>query len=186
MKILKKVLVVLLLTLILIQFYRPEKNDAEYRDVASFEAETKPSPEIKSLLENKCYDCHSNKTEYPWYAEVAPFSFLIADHVEEGNEHFNVSIWDSYDAKKRDHKLDELIEEVEEDEMPEKGYTLIHGGISEEEKEALIAWARKARQNYNAVLLTMTYSLFLPFQKYCLERSIFKPNLRVTLPSMFP
>lgn len=148
MKILKKVLVVLLVALVLLQFYRPEKNEAEYREVASFEAETQPSPEIKALLESKCYDCHSNKTEYPWYAEVAPISLLIADHVEEGNEHFNVSEWDQYDAKKRDHKLDELIEEVEAGEMPEKGYALIHGGITEEEKTALIAWARKARENY--------------------------------------
>ncbi len=144
----KKILLAFLVLFVLIQFYRPEKNDAAYRDVASFEAETKPTPEIKTILENKCYDCHSNKTYYPWYAEVAPISFLIADHVEEGNEHFNVSVWDSYDTKKKDHKLDELIEEVEEGEMPEKGYALLHGGFSEEEKEALIAWTRAVRKQY--------------------------------------
>ncbi len=149
MKILKKVLIGALVVLVLLQFYRPDKNDAPIRDVAAFEAETLPTPEIKTILEAKCYDCHSNKTEYPWYAEVAPFSILIADHVEEGNEHFNVSKWNSYDDKKKDHKLDELIEEVEEGEMPEKGYALIHGGISDKEKEALIAWTRKAREKYN-------------------------------------
>ncbi len=148
MKILKRVLIVLLIALVLLQFYRPEKNESEYREVASFETETQPSSEVKALLEGKCYDCHSNKTDYPWYAEVAPISLLIADHVEEGNEHFNVSEWDSYDAKKRDHKLDELIEEVEEGEMPEKGYALIHGGITEEEKATLISWAQNARKNY--------------------------------------
>ncbi len=94
MKILKKILVGALMVLVFLQFYRPEKNDAEYRDVTSFEAETKPNTEIKTILDSKCYDCHSNKTEYPWYAEVAPFSLLIANHVEEGNEHFNVSQWD--------------------------------------------------------------------------------------------
>ncbi len=151
MKILKKILIVLLVALVLIQFYRPEKNNPEYRDVASFEAETKPSPEIKAVLENNCYDCHSNKTEYPWYAEIAPISFLIADHVEEGNEHFNVSEWDAYTLKKKDHKLDELIEEVEEGEMPEKGYALIHGKITEQEKEALIKWAKMARENYPVI-----------------------------------
>ncbi len=148
MKIVKKLLLALLVVFVLMQFYRPEKNEAPYRDVASFEADTKPTPEIKTILENKCYDCHSNKTEYPWYSEIAPMSYIIADHVEEGNEHFNVSAWDSYDTKKRDHKLDELIEEVEEGEMPEKGYQLLHGGFSEEEKEALIAWTRKVREQY--------------------------------------
>jgi hypothetical protein len=148
MKTTKKILLAALVVLVLLQFYRPEKNDAEYRDVASFEMETQPTPEVKIILENHCYNCHSNKTEYPWYAEVAPFSLLIADHVEEGNEHFNVSQWNGYDDKKKDHKLDELIEEVEKGEMPEKGYALIHGGISDEEKEALIAWTRESRKKY--------------------------------------
>ncbi|MEW4925209.1 heme-binding domain-containing protein [Algibacter sp. 2305UL17-15] len=149
MKIIKKILVALLIALVLIQFYRPEKNNAEYRDVAAFEAETKPSKEIVSVLENNCYDCHSNKTEYPWYAEVAPVSFWLHDHIEEGNEHFNVSKWETYTDKKKDHKLDELIEEVEEGEMPLDSYTWLHGSITEAEKEALISWAKKAREHYN-------------------------------------
>ncbi len=145
----KKILIFLLIVLVGMQFYRPEKNNAEYRDVAAFEKETQTSKSIVAILESKCYDCHSNKTEYPWYAEVAPISYWIADHIEEGNEHFNVSKWNSYDAKKKDHKLDELIEEVEEGHMPENSYTLMHGSISDEEKNALIQWAKKARTNFN-------------------------------------
>lgn len=148
MKIIKKILVTLLVILVAIQFYRPEKNNADYRDVAAFETETKPSKDVKIILESKCYDCHSNKTKYPWYAEVAPFSLWVADHVEEGNEHFNVSKWEIYDDKKRDHKLDELIEEVEEGEMPLDEYTWLHGSITQEEKALVIAWAKKARTNY--------------------------------------
>jgi len=149
MKIVKKILIVLLIALVAIQFYRPEKNNAEYRDVAAFEAETKPSKSVAAILQNKCYDCHSNKTEYPWYAEIAPVSFWLNDHVEEGNEHFNVSKWTTYSDKKKDHKLDELIEEVEEGEMPLSSYTWLHGNITNEEKEALIAWAKKTRENYS-------------------------------------
>ncbi|WP_346882273.1 heme-binding domain-containing protein [uncultured Algibacter sp.] len=149
MKIVKKILVGLLIALVLIQFYRPEKNNAEYRNVNAFEAETKPSKDVAAILESKCYDCHSNKTNYPWYAEVAPVSFWLHDHVEEGNEHFNVSQWETYNDKKKDHKLDELIEEVEEGEMPLESYTILHGKISESEKEAIIAWAKNARKNYN-------------------------------------
>ncbi len=145
----KKILIFLLIVLVGMQFYRPEKNNAEYRDVAAFEKETQTSKSIVAILESKCYDCHSNKTEYPWYAEVAPISYWIADHIEEGNEHFNVSKWNSYDAKKKDHKLDELIEEVEEGHMPENSYTVMHGSLSDEEKSALIQWAKKARTNFN-------------------------------------
>ncbi|GAA3613330.1 heme-binding domain-containing protein [Flavivirga amylovorans] len=149
MKIIKKILIALLFTLVLIQFYRPEKNDADYRDVAAFEAETKPSEDVAAILKAQCYDCHSNKTAYPWYAEIAPISFWIGHHIEEGNEHFNVSKWNAYNDKKKDHKLDELIEEVEEGEMPLNSYTWMHGAITKEEKEALITWAKKARESYN-------------------------------------
>ncbi|OEK08893.1 cytochrome C [Flavivirga aquatica] len=149
MKIVKKILVALLIALVLIQFYRPEKNNAEYRDVSAFETETKPSNKVAAILESKCYDCHSNKTEYPWYAQVAPVSFWLHDHIEEGNEHFNLSNWSTYSDKKKDHKLDELIEEVEEGEMPLKSYTWMHGSITEEEKEVIIVWAKKARENYS-------------------------------------
>ncbi len=149
MKLLKKVLIVLLVVLVLIQFYRPEKNNAEYRDIAAFEAETKPGKEVAAILEAQCYDCHSNKTTYPWYAEIAPISFWIGDHIEEGNEHFNVSEWSTYNDKKKDHKLEELIEEVEEGEMPLNSYTWIHGTITEEDKETLITWVKQVRKNYN-------------------------------------
>ncbi len=148
MKIIKKVVVILVIILVGLQFYRPEKNNAEYREVAAFEQETTPNQEVKTILENKCYDCHSNKTSYPWYAEIAPVSLWIDHHVEEGNEHFNVSKWASYSDKKKDHKLEELIEEVEEGEMPLQSYTWLHGNITEEEKQTLLSWAKQARTRY--------------------------------------
>ena len=149
MKIIKKILTVALILLILLQLWRPEKNSAEYRDVKAFETETAVTQEVVAILETNCYDCHSNKTVYPWYAEIAPISIWIAGHVEEGNEHFNISEWASYSAKKKDHKLEELIEEVEEDHMPEEPYTWMHGTLSDNEKEQLYAWAKKARAAYS-------------------------------------
>jgi len=113
--------------------------------VAAFEMETKPSPEVAATLEKYCYDCHSNNTVYPWYSEVAPISLWIDGHVEEGKEHFNVSDWATWSLKKKDHKIDELIEEVEEGHMPEDSYTWMHGSLSELEKEQLIAWGKKVR-----------------------------------------
>lgn len=148
MKIVKKILVILLIALVIIQFFRPEKNNAEYRDVAAFEKETHANKEVVAVLEKYCYDCHSNKSEYPWYAEVAPISFWINHHIEEGNEHLNLSKWENYSIKKKDHKLDELIEEVEEGKMPLDSYSWVHGAITDEEKETLIVWAKGVRANY--------------------------------------
>lgn len=134
-----------LFCLIILQFFQPAKNSGEYLDVAVFEAETGVGPKIKTILENKCYDCHSNRTGYPWYANVSPVSLWIDGHIEEGREHFDASRWAAYDAEKKDHKLEELVEEVEEGKMPLPSYTWLHGNISPEEKDMLIRWARKAR-----------------------------------------
>ncbi|TYP72918.1 heme-binding domain-containing protein [Aquimarina intermedia] len=151
-KILKSIGLLLVGVLIIMQFIRVDKNESGYESVAFFEKDTQPSNKIKTILKNNCYDCHSNQTTYPWYAEIAPISYWLADHVEEGKEHFNVSAWESYSIKKRDHKLDELIEEVEEGEMPLDSYTWLHGNLNEEDKELLIEWTKSLRAKYAAEL----------------------------------
>lgn len=152
MKIVKKILVVLLIVLVGLQFYRPEKNESGYESVMAFENETQSPEEIKAILKTKCYDCHSNQTVYPWYAEVSPVSLWLNGHIKEGKEHFNVSGWDSYSVKKKDHKLEELVEMVEEREMPLDSYTWIHGNITDREREMLITWATASRLRYEVQL----------------------------------
>ncbi|MGY6647680.1 heme-binding domain-containing protein [Wenyingzhuangia sp. IMCC45574] len=145
---LKKVLLVIVIVLVGIQFIGVEKNDAATPEVDLFLAETKPSKEVQTILEAKCFDCHSNKTAYPWYSKIAPVSFWIGHHVEEGKEHLDFSNWANYDAKKKKHKLHEVEEEVEEDKMPLESYEKLHGDLTETEKEALIAWAKQAMASY--------------------------------------
>ena len=151
-KIVRYILIVALVALVVIQFVRPEKNQGGYETITAFETETKPSEEVAQILKQNCYDCHSAQTEYPWYAEIAPISMWLDDHIEDGSKHFNVSEWSTYSAKKKDHKLDELIEEVEEGEMPLDSYTWIHGNLSPEDKELLIQWAGLARLQYRSQL----------------------------------
>lgn len=150
MKIVKKIAIVLLIVLIGMQFYRPEKNKAEGDYVAAFEAETQPSAEVKQILKTACYDCHSANTEYPWYNNIAPVSYWLADHIEDGKRHLNFSDWENYDSKKKDHKLEEVIEEVKEGKMPLNEYTWTHAdaNLSEDQISALLAWANNARANY--------------------------------------
>lgn len=151
-KILKYVLIIALLALVVIQFIRPDKNIGGYEAVATFEAETKPAEDVRLILKENCYDCHSNHTNYPWYAEVAPVSYWLDDHLRHGKGEFNVSEWGSYSVKKKDHKLEELIEEVKEGHMPLDSYTWIHGDLSKDEKTLLLQWATLARMQYRGAL----------------------------------
>lgn len=94
------------------------------------------SPKTKELFDRACADCHSHTTNWPWYSNVAPLSWIIADHVMEGREHFNVSKW----GVQKHNEGEEAAEEVEEGEMPIFGYTFTHpeARLSEEEKQRLI------------------------------------------------
>ncbi|KAB5491971.1 MULTISPECIES: heme-binding domain-containing protein [Flagellimonas] len=150
MKIVKKIAIALLVVLIGMQFYRPEKNQAEGDYVAAFEAETEPSAQVKKILRSACYDCHSAHTVYPWYNNVAPVSYWLSDHIKDGKKHLNFSDWENYTAKKKDHKLEEVVEEVKKGGMPLKEYTWTHGDarLTQEQIIALVTWADGARAKY--------------------------------------
>ncbi len=150
MKILKKIALALLAVFLLMQFYRPEKNIAQGNHTSTFLVETNPPKNVKVILEQTCYDCHSNNTEYPWYNTIAPVSYWLANHVDEGKKHLNFSEWKGYTIKKKDHKLEEVIEMMEEGEMPLKEYTWTHeeARLTQEERGAIIEWAKRIRALY--------------------------------------
>lgn len=105
------------------------------------------NPEAQKLADGACMDCHSNETEWPWYADFAPGSILAANHVNEGRDYLNLSEWDKVEDPT------ELLEDIEhvinEGEMPTFDYMLLHpkARLSDSEKETLIAGFRAAILN---------------------------------------
>ncbi len=106
-------------------------------------AEVPASPEMRELLKRSCYDCHSHEARWPWYAYVAPVSWLVAYDVSEAREHMNFSTWDIYDEEEQSEKLEEAWEEVEEGEMPLWYYLALHpdARLTESDERMLRAWA---------------------------------------------
>ena len=100
-------------------------------------------PEVAAVLERSCFDCHSNRTRWPWYAWVAPVSWLVAYDVHEAREHLNFTEWNRIDAEERAKMIAEAWEEVEEGEMPLWFYLPLHAEarLSEADREALRLWA---------------------------------------------
>ncbi len=98
-------------------------------------------------MKTSCYDCHSNNTKYPWYSEVAPISWWIADHVTEGKDELNLSLWTTFSDKKRNHKLEEMIELIEKKEMPLESYLPMHSEaeLSESQQQELITFFREIK-----------------------------------------
>ncbi|NOX38354.1 MAG: heme-binding domain-containing protein [Calditrichaeota bacterium] len=105
--------------------------------------------DVMTILRTSCYDCHSNETRWPWYSRIAPISWLIAEHVQDGRKHLNFSTWEQYDAKKKVHKMEDLIDVLKEGEMPLPSYLIMHSEtrLTPEKTERLIQWAQQLRQS---------------------------------------
>lgn len=141
----KKILLALLAVFVIIQFIRPEKNESNDQTYHVSNKYAVPA-DVESLLKTACYDCHSNKTEYPWYANVQPMAWWLADHVKEGKRHFNLSAFTQRTIAVQNHKFEEMVEMVEKKEMPLASYTNfgLHAGadLSDAERQTLINWAK--------------------------------------------
>ncbi|GAA4961007.1 heme-binding domain-containing protein [Algibacter aquimarinus] len=150
MKIIKKILLLLLVVFIIAQFFGPEKNDGDLASIDAFIAETNPPEDVKLILKETCYDCHSDFTRYPWYNNITPVNYWLADHIKHGKKHFNVSKWEGNSIKRKDHKFEELIEMVEEKEMPLNSYTWTHSEakLTDDQIKAVVDWAKMVRLKY--------------------------------------
>lgn len=144
-KILRVFVPAFVILIILLQFFGPKaENPPDDQKVTLFSIAA-PPPDVQKVLKESCYDCHSNTTVYPWYASVAPVSFVVMNHILDGRKHLNFSEWGSYPVKKQIHKLEETIEMVNNGEMPLSSYVLLHGGaeLDQPEKDLLLNWSKQ-------------------------------------------
>lgn len=151
MKILKKIILLLFLAFICAQFFRPEKNQGEIASLDAFLIETNPPDEVKLVLKQACFDCHSDFTRYPWYNNITPVNYWLDGHISHGKGELNFSQWNSYSKKRKDHKLEEIIGMVEKREMPLPSYTWTHreAVLSGSQIKAVKAWADRVRLAYS-------------------------------------
>lgn len=151
MKKLKKVILIILAILAISQFFGPEQNLGDVQSFTAFYDDTKPSDQVKEILETACFDCHSNVSEYPWYSNITPINYWMDHHIEEGSMHFNISEWEQYSLKKRDHKMEEVMETVESKEMPLNSYTWTHKEaiLSNDQINLMSDWVKDVRLDYS-------------------------------------
>ncbi len=139
----KKILYSLGAILLLIQFYRPQKNNFTGNPTVDITYSGSAPANVISVLKKACYDCHSNKTLYPWYAQIQPISSWLNNHIVEGKEELNFSIFEQYSVKKKIKKLNEIAEEIYEKRMPLKSYTILHSNaiLTDNESQLVVNWA---------------------------------------------
>jgi len=140
----KKISLGLLICLVIIQLIRPPKNSNPVDASKQISAVAAVPENVNLILKKACNDCHSNNTTYPWYSNVQPVYFWLNNHIKEGKREINFDEFASYRLRRQYHKMEELIEQVKEGEMPLSSYTLIHkdARLTDAEKATLTGWAQ--------------------------------------------
>jgi hypothetical protein len=145
----KKLFLGLVVVAGVLQFIRPDKNLSSIlpgkNDLVTLYP---PSPEVRRILETACYDCHSNHTRYPWYAEVQPVGWWLASHVNDGKGELNFSEFGTYPAKLQGSKMGKIADALTERSMPLKSYTWIHRDaiFTDAQNNLLIDWAEALQE----------------------------------------
>jgi len=149
MRIVKIVALVLLVCFVGIQYMPTELNQSDIVPKTDFLLVNNPPENISTLLQESCYDCHSNNTDYPWYNKIQPTAWFLENHIADGKEELNFNEWDAYSNRRKNSKLKSIISQVEDDEMPLSSYTLIHkdAKLSKSEKTLVIDYMKKLKGN---------------------------------------
>jgi hypothetical protein len=150
--ILKRLLQLLLLAFFVIQFIRPAKNKSEGISANDITKKYAVPQDVMAVLKTSCYDCHSNNTNYPWYANIQPVAWWLDNHIKEGKKELNFSEFAAYRIGRQYRKLEEVNEEVKENKMPLESYTKIHKDaiLSEQQKLLLANWVTTLRDSIKA------------------------------------
>ncbi len=128
--------------IVAIQFVQPIKNENNKESAADIGNAFKMPSQVNYLLHHSCYDCHSNNTEYPWYANVQPIGWIMARHIKNGKAKLNFSSFTELSERKKVSKLKEIAGQLKDDEMPLSSYKLMHteARLSSADKKLLIDW----------------------------------------------
>ena len=146
MKAVKIILIILAAVIIVIQFIPsgiPENKPEDKKSIVNSTLITGP---IVDQLRKSCFDCHSNQVQLPWYSKLAPSSWFLAEHINDGKSHLNFSEWEDYNNLEKIGLLEEIKDEVSSGNMPLKSYLLIHrdSKLNSEEISALLTWTDNA------------------------------------------
>lgn len=148
----KKILLVFIAVFIAIQFIQPAHNKSEQVLPTDFAKLFILPNNVQSVLQNACYDCHSNNTKYPWYTNIQPVGWMMAKHIKNGKEKLNFSDFGSNTIRKQISKLKEIVNQVKDDEMPLSSYKLMHKNarLSAEDKTLVKDWFLKKADSLSA------------------------------------
>ena len=145
MSLLKKISFVLLIVFIAIQFIQPARNTNGQVAQADITKHFSVPANVEGVLKISCYDCHSNNTYYPWYANIQPMGWLLANHIKDGKAELNFNEFGNYSERRQLSKLKAINNSIKDGTMPLSSYIVLHqdAKLSKESKALISEWVSK-------------------------------------------
>lgn len=149
---LKKIVLVIAAAFVLAQLVRPDLTNPKEQPGHTLYANVNVPQDVRGIFERSCRDCHSNRTTWPWYTNLAPVSWLLAHDVKDGRKELNLSEWAKYDVNRAERKLEEICDQVKKGDMPMKIYVPLHPNakLTDDDKQVVCGWANGERERLRA------------------------------------
>ena len=146
-------MLILLAALVIIQFIHPKKNKAQGPQPNYIGNSFTVPVDVKPILDKACNDCHSNNSNYPWYANFQPIHWWLEKHIKDGKKELNFDEYTNRSLRYQYHKMEETIEMVKEGEMPLNSYTWTHkdAKLTTQEKAKITGWAQSVMDTMKAM-----------------------------------
>jgi Haem-binding domain len=142
---LKQAGVVLVVVFAAAQLVRPNRANPPTDASRTIQAHVGTASGLGPILDRSCRDCHSNKTEWAWYTQVAPISWLMAYEVSAGRRAVNFSQWADYPPNRQRALLFASCRDASTGKMPGP-YPMLRPEtrLSPQDVETICAAARQA------------------------------------------
>ena len=134
----KRTLLIFFIIFILMQFIQTNKENIAQEKNLEMKVD---NIEVYNILKTACYDCHSNETVWPWYSKIAPFSWVVSNHVTEGKKALNFSTWEKYNQEEKDEKIKDIYRTAYAS-MPLPSYIFAHenADLTKEQRSLIRNW----------------------------------------------
>jgi len=132
---------------VVIQFAQPARNQSGQVLPTDISNTYSIPANVQALFKNACFDCHSNNTDYPFYANIQPVGRILARDIENGKAKLNFSEFGSLSPRRQKSKLQEAEYRIKDGTMPLPAYQFMHPNsrLTEEDRQLLIDWLEKIK-----------------------------------------
>ena len=151
-RVLKIVAMLLVVVVVGIQAIRPARTNPPIDESQTINSKTQMTSDVAAIFDRSCRDCHTNKTVWPWYTNVAPVSWWLSNHVSDGRRSMNMSEWGKLPNDRQERKLRQICDEVQDGNMPLSSYTPMHPSakLSDQDKKMICDWTDKERERISS------------------------------------